>query len=57
MAKIILSVPDDNNCQRCIYRRRNMDAVSESYHCAIFDSRADGERPRICKEATLNHAQ
>ena len=48
MAQIILTVPEEK-CETCNFRRRNNDAVSESYHCAIFDSRADGERPDICK--------
>ena len=53
MAKIILNVPE-KTCESCHYRRRNNEAITESYHCAIFDSRADGERPKICKDFGKN---
>ena len=52
MKKLVLEIPEENTCIGCSYQRQRKDVKEDMHHCAIFDTRADGKRPEICKKHT-----
>ena len=51
MFKIIIEIPDDGSCEKCIFYQE----CHESYmHCIRFDKLMDNAKPLICCENNLS---